>query len=71
MKEQGILGDVMISTDAAKRQARERGHSLLTELKILSIHGLLHLLGFRDKNPRDQKRMWQKTDELLGLVRGL
>jgi len=63
-----ILGDILISTESAKRQAREQGHPFLTELKILAIHGILHLLGYRDKKPRDQKRMWKKTNELLEQV---
>jgi probable rRNA maturation factor len=39
------LGDVVISVEAAARQARQRAHSLDKELAILAIHGLLHLLG--------------------------
>lgn len=69
MKEKGVLGDIMISTDTAKRQAKEEGHTLLTEVKILAIHGILHLLGYRDKKKKERERMWRKTDELLSLVR--
>lgn len=69
MKEKGVLGDILISTDAARRQAKEEGHSLLTEVKILAIHGILHLLGYRDKKKKERGRMWKKTEELLGLVR--
>ena len=39
------LGDIVIATGVAARQAREAGHSLDTELRILALHGLLHLLG--------------------------
>ncbi|MBN2369393.1 MAG: rRNA maturation RNase YbeY [Vicinamibacteria bacterium] len=38
-------GDVVINVEAAARQARQRGHSLRSELAVLAIHGLLHLLG--------------------------
>lgn len=40
------LGDVVIAAGVAARQAREAGHSLGTELRVLALHGLLHLIGF-------------------------
>ena len=43
---EGITGDVAISVDAARRQAAALGHSLGAELKILILHGLLHLAGY-------------------------
>ncbi|KAJ4769914.1 Endoribonuclease YbeY [Rhynchospora pubera] len=41
-----LLGDIVISVETAARQAEERGHTLLDEIRILMVHGLLHLLGF-------------------------
>ncbi|RVW79227.1 Endoribonuclease YBEY, chloroplastic [Vitis vinifera] len=41
-----MLGDIVISVETAARQAEERGHTLLDEIRILMVHGLLHLLGF-------------------------
>jgi len=64
-----LPGDILISSDTAKRQAKEQGHSLLTEMKILAIHGILHLVGYRDKKKKESVRMWKKTEELLNLVR--
>ena len=49
------LGDIVIATGVARRQAREAGHSYNTELRVLALHGLLHLLGYDhhdDRGPR-------------------
>jgi probable rRNA maturation factor len=43
--EEGHLGDVVIASGVARRQARSAGHALRTELRVLALHGLLHLLG--------------------------
>ncbi len=53
--EPGYLGDVVIAAGVARRQAREAGHSLQTELRVLALHGLLHLLGY--DHERDDGRM--------------
>jgi probable rRNA maturation factor len=45
------LGDIIISLDAAKRQALEHGHSLEAEVIVLASHGLTHLLGFDHQTP--------------------
>jgi probable rRNA maturation factor len=44
--EPRYLGDVVIAAGVARRQAREAGHSLQHELRVLALHGLLHLLGY-------------------------
>lgn len=46
------LGDVMISVPQARRQASDRGHSLARELKLLALHGYLHLLGYDHEQDR-------------------
>ena len=70
--ERGYLGDVVIAAGVAARQAREGGHSLATELRVLALHGLLHLLGY--DHERDDGRMARHERRLRrrgGLEEGL
>ena|SRR5579885_3464820 len=70
--EQGYLGDVVIAEGVAKRQARDAGHSIATELRVLSLHGLLHLLGYDHEH--DDGRMARLERRLRargGLTEGL
>lgn len=65
MQDEYTFGDILISTDTAKRQAKECGHSLFREIVTLAVHGVLHLVGYRDKTGWEKKKMWKRTDELL------
>lgn len=49
--------DIVIATGVARRQARESGHSYSDELKVLALHGLLHLIGYDHHDPSDAGRM--------------
>jgi probable rRNA maturation factor len=49
--------DIVIATGVARRQARAAGHSYATELKVLALHGLLHLLGYDHHARSDRGRM--------------
>ena len=67
-----ILGDVVIAAGVARRQAAAAGHSLQTELRILALHGLLHLLGY--DHEQDSGRMAEVERRLRrrgGLREGL
>ena len=63
-----VLGDLAIATGVARRQAREHGHALNTELRILALHGLLHLLGY--DHEQDDGRM-AKAEARLSRRAGL
>ena len=59
------IGDVIICVDRAKEQAVEYGHSLKREMCFLSLHGLLHLLGYDHVEPQDEEQMNALQEELL------
>ena len=61
-----ILGDIYICLKRAKDQAKEYGHSLKREICFLSIHGLLHLLGYDHMNEKDEKIMFDLQERILG-----
>ncbi|KAG0492159.1 hypothetical protein HPP92_005557 [Vanilla planifolia] len=63
--QQKILGDIVISAEAAARQAKERGHSLLDEVRILLVQGLLHLLGFDQESDYRTSVEMGKLEELV------
>ena len=60
-----ILGDIYISIDKAREQACEYGHALLRELCFLTIHGILHLLGYDHMEPEDEKVMFELQERIL------
>jgi probable rRNA maturation factor len=70
--EPGVLGDVLIAAGVARRQAREAGHSLQTEIQILALHGLLHLLGYDHEHDDGQMaRLERRLRRRGGLREGL
>lgn len=66
--ENGIIeGDVFISIDRVRDNASDAGTSFLDELHRVIIHGVLHLLGFKDKSEQDEVLMRKEEDSSLSL----
>jgi probable rRNA maturation factor len=61
----GEIGDIFISLDKTKEQAETYGHDFARELAFLSVHGLLHCLGYDHLNELDEKEMFSIQDEIL------
>lgn len=60
-----FLGDVVISLPYAARQAQAAGHPTTRELRLLAIHGALHLLGYDHATAEEEAVMWARQDEIL------
>jgi probable rRNA maturation factor len=68
----GLAGDIAISADIARQNARQLGHSAAAEIKILSLHGILHLAGYDHETDNGKMaRREIKLRKLLGLPTGL
>lgn len=63
--EEGVLGDLVICPVVAERQGETAGHGTLAELELLTVHGILHLLGYDHAEPEEHKEMFGLQDELL------
>ena len=66
----GLLGDVVISVDTARRQAAAHGHSVAREGERLLVHGLLHLLGYDHERSASEARRMQRKERALRRVLG-
>ena len=62
---EGILGDIVLCPTVAQKQAEAAGHSLMDELHLLTVHGMLHLLGFDHAEPEEEKEMFSLQGEIL------
>ncbi|QTM99863.1 rRNA maturation RNase YbeY [Sediminibacillus dalangtanensis] len=60
-----VLGDIVISVDKAAEQAEEYGHSIQREFGFLALHGFLHLLGYDHIRKEDERKMFQRQEEIL------
>lgn len=62
------FGDVVIAVPVAEEQARAAGHSLTEEMRLLTVHGVLHLLGHDHARPADRRRMEESQTAILGAL---
>ncbi len=60
-----LLGEVIISTETAARQARRLGVPVTLELELLLVHGLLHLAGYDDHDPAEARLMHERARDIL------
>lgn len=63
-----LLGDVVISVPTAQRQAEAHNHSLDVELATLTVHGVLHLLGYDHQISANAAIMFEKQEAILRLI---
>jgi probable rRNA maturation factor len=67
--EEGVLGDLVLCPTVAERQAKDAGHSTQDEVDLLTVHGILHLLGYDHAEPEEHQEMFGLQDELLAAWR--
>lgn len=60
-----VLGDIYISLDKVYEQSKSYGHSFFRELSFLTVHGILHLLGYDHMNEVDEKEMFSRQELIL------
>lgn len=65
-----LLGEVYISVETAKRQAKEHKHTFGDEIVKLIVHGILHIHGYDHEKDSDYKKMYKIEHEVLGKVAG-
>ena len=60
------LGDIVLSMERAAEQAKEYGHSMKREVAFLTVHSMLHLLGYdHETSPEDEADMFRRQEEIL------
>ncbi|HOT90070.1 MAG TPA: rRNA maturation RNase YbeY [Anaerolineae bacterium] len=62
------LGDIVISIDRARAQAEAAGGTLMQELQLLTVHGVLHLLGHDHAEPAEKAAMWAAQAAILNML---
>ena len=69
--QEGYLGDIALSPVVAARQAAEAGHPEVDELRLLTVHGILHLLGYDHAEPAEHREMFGLQARLLAEWQGV
>ena len=69
--EEGVLGDLVLAPAVAERQGEEAGHGREAEIDLLTVHGILHLLGYDHAEPDEHAVMFRLQGELLDTWRAL
>jgi probable rRNA maturation factor len=67
--EEGVLGDLVLCPEIAARQGETAGHGTNAEIELLTVHGILHLLGYDHAEPEEHREMFGLQDELLAAWR--
>lgn len=67
--EEGVLGDLVLCPEIARRQGETAGHGTVAEIELLTVHGILHLLGYDHAEPEEHREMFGLQDELLAAWR--
>jgi probable rRNA maturation factor len=63
--EEGVLGDLVLCPAVAERQGETAGHGTMAEVELLTVHGILHLLGYDHGEPEEHKEMFGLQERLL------
>ncbi|MGH3731397.1 MAG: rRNA maturation RNase YbeY [Micromonosporaceae bacterium] len=63
--EPSLLGDIVLCPEVAAEQAASAGHSTASELELLTVHGVLHLLGYDHAEPDEEREMFALQKRLL------
>ena len=71
LEEKGdpITGDIYISTQTAQRNALIHKQSLNNEIKLLIVHGILHLLGYEDSTKKEKETMQKEEKRILSKIK--
>ena len=62
---QGLLGDIVLCPEVAQQQGANNGHSMDAELQLLTVHGVLHVLGYDHEDPDEEREMFGLQKRIL------